>query len=114
MTEACALTLRAGDKNIREKLHLHLLETAALAGFTAPTGGVEGERAGAKTPRLGVWGGGKQASDVVIGFNVGHRIGARRAPNGRLIDHNYLVDQVPALDGTACPWCTDSSAAGLV
>src|SRR5207245_11805918 len=82
MAEACALAIRAGDKNIREKLHLHLLETTALAGFAAPTGRIEGERAGAKTPRLGLWRGGKQASDMVVGFDIGHRIGARRAPNG--------------------------------
>src|SRR5919197_653069 len=98
MAEACALALRAGDENIREKLHLHLLETTALAGFAAPAGGVEGERAGAKTPRLGVWRGGKQASDMVVGFDVGYRIGAWRAPNGRLIDHDDLVNQVASLD----------------
>src|SRR5262245_51319597 len=103
MAEARALALWASDKNIREKLHLHLLETTALAGFAAPTGGVEGKRAGAKTPHLGVWRGGKQASDLVIGFDVGHRIGARRAPNRRLIDHDHLVDEVPSLNGTACP-----------
>src|SRR5262245_50908312 len=114
MAEACALTFWAGDKNIRQKLHLHLLETAALTGFAASTGGVEGERAGAKTTRLGVWGSGKQTSDMVIGLDVGHRIGARRAPNGGLIDHDDFVDQVPALDGTARPWRTDSTATGLL
>ena len=114
MAEARALTLRAGDKNIREKLHLHLLEATALAGFTAPTGGIEGKRAGAKAACLGLWRSGKQAPDMVVGFDIGHRIGARRAPNGRLIDHDHRVDQVPALDGTACPWRTDGHAAGLL
>src|SRR4029450_6918031 len=101
MAEACALTLRAGDKNIREKLHLYLLEPTALAGFAAPTGGIEGERAGAKTPRLGIWRSGKQASDMVVGFDVGHRIGTRRAPNGGLIHHDHLVNRAPSRGGAA-------------
>src|SRR6266498_1978911 len=114
MAEACPFTLRAGNKNIREKLHLHLLKATPLAGFTAPTGGVEGEGAGAKTTGLGVWCRGKQTSDMVVGFDIGHRIGTRRAPNGRLIDHHHRIDQVAPLDSTAGPRQADSYPPGLL
>ena len=112
--EARSLTLRAGHENVREKLHLHLLEATALAGFAAPAGRIEGERAGTQTVRLGLWSGSKQPPDMIVGFDIGHRVGARRAPNRRLIDHHHRVNQVSSLDGAAGPRRADGHAPGLL
>src|SRR5262249_49813028 len=112
--EARPLTLWAGHENIREKLHLYLLEATALAGLAAPARRIKGERAGTQTVCLGLWSGSKQPSDMVVGFDIGHRVGARRAPNRRLIDHHHGVDQIPTLDGAAGSRRADGHAPGLL
>ncbi len=93
---ARALALVADQLDIGQELHLDGDGAVALAGLAAAAGDVEGEMAGGVAAPLGLFGGGEEAADEVEGLDVGDRIRARRAADGRLVDHHGLADQLGA------------------
>ena len=95
--EARAFALVADQLDIGQKLHLHRDGAVALAGFAASARNVEREMAGGVAALFGFARGGEQRADQVEGLDVGHRVGARRAADGRLVDHDGLADRLGAL-----------------
>ena len=93
---ARALALLADQLHVGQKLHLHGDRAVALAGFAAAARNVEGKMAGGVAALLGFASGGEQGADQVEGLDVGHRIGARRAADGRLVDHDRSSDALGA------------------
>ena len=85
---ARALALFAHQLDVGQELHLDGHRAIALADLAAAAGDVEGEVAGGISALLGLARGGEQGADCVERLDVGHRVGARRAPDGRLIDHD--------------------------
>ena len=91
-------------------MHLYLQNAAALAGFAAAALDVKAETSGAIAAHLGVLRVGKQRSNVPEHTGISGRVGARCAPNGRLVDADDLVHPLHALDGFALA----GAAAGTV
>ena len=96
--EARAFAFVADQLDVGQKLHFDGDGAVALAGFAAAAGDVEREVAGGIAALFGLAGGGKELADGVEHFDISHRIGARRAADGRLIDHDGFADRLGALD----------------
>src|SRR5690606_4494803 len=97
---ALALADVAGHVHVRQEVHLDLDQAVALAGLAAATTHVEAEasrRVAART-RLGHLG--EQLAQRREQPGVGGRVAARRAPDRRLVDVHYLVEQVEAFHRT--------------
>ena len=82
----------AGDVHVGQEVHLDLDLSAALAVFTAAALDVEREAARLVAARLGFGERGEQVADGSEEPDVGGRVGARRAADGRLVDVDHLVD----------------------
>ena len=83
---------RADYVQIGQELHLDFLHALPLA-FLAPAPfHVEAEAAGLVAALLGLARAGEHFAYFVKNAQVGGRIAPRRAANGRLIDHDNLVD----------------------
>ena len=82
-------------------MHLDLQNAAALTGFAAAALDVEAEPPGTVATHFGVLRVGKQRADIPEHAGVGGRVGARRAPDGRLVNANDLVHPLHALNGFA-------------
>ena len=95
---ARALAFFADQFDVGQKLHFDGDGAIALAGFAAASGDIEREVAGGEAALLGLGQRGKQFADGVEGLDVGDGIGARRAPDGRLVDQNHFVDVVVAFE----------------
>ena len=80
-------------------MHFNLQNTVALAGFATPALDVEGKTAGVKATHLTVGQRGKNLTDIGKQSRIGGRIGAGRAADGRLVNHNHLVQIFYALNG---------------
>ena len=93
---ARALALLADQLHVGQELHLHRDRAVALAGFAAAAGNVEGEMSRGVAALLALRQRGEQLADGVERLDVGHRIGARRAADGRLIDQHDFVDPLRA------------------
>ena len=89
----------AGNVDIRQEVHLDLELPVAGAGLAASAADVEAEAPVRVAARLGVGRGGEQVADVVEQVGVGRGVGARRAPDGGLVDADDLVEILLALDG---------------
>jgi hypothetical protein len=88
----------AGHVDRRQEIHLDLDHAVALAMLAAAALHVEAEPA---RPVAAHARGGQlreEIADRVERAGVGERIGARRAPDRRLVDDDGLVDQVEAVD----------------
>ncbi len=59
---------------------------------------VEGERARPVAPRARQCFIREQGAQLVEGFDIRHRIGARRAPDGRLVDQDDVLEVLPPLE----------------
>src|SRR5437764_14188514 len=96
---ALALAHLTGDVDVGQEMHLDLLDTGTLAGFTAAALDVEGEPAGlvAANARLGHVG--KELADGSKQAGIGGGVGARRAADRRLVDVDDLIQVVQARDG---------------
>ena len=105
-----ALTDITGHVDIRQEMHLDLQDTAALAGFTAAALDVEAEPSRAVPAHLGILRAGKQRADISKHAGIGGGVGARRAPDGRLINTDDLVHPFHALHFLAL----SGTAAGTV
>ena len=95
--EARAFALFADQFDVGQELHLDRDGAIALAGFAAAAGNVEREMSGGVAALFGFAGGGEEGADQVEGLDVGDRIGARRAADGRLIDHHRAWRCAPRL-----------------
>src|SRR5262249_34004325 len=95
---AHALAFLADELDVGEELHLNGDGAVALADFAAAAGDVEREVTRGVTAPLTLGLRGKDFADRVEGLDIGHRVGAGRPADGRLIDQHDLVDPFPALD----------------
>src|SRR5215470_4242257 len=76
---ALTLALVTSDVDVRQKVHLDLDDTVALAGLAPPAFDIEGEPPGVVAARLGFGQPREPLPDRREGARVGGRIGTRRA-----------------------------------
>src|SRR5256885_378380 len=93
---ALAMADFAGHIDIGQEVHFDLDDTLTPTGFTAPAFDVEGEAPRLVTSNARLWHMGKEFADTCEGVGIGRRVGARRTPNRRLIDINYLIQILQA------------------
>ena len=98
---ALALANLAGHVDIGQEVHLDLELTVARAGLAPAAADIEAEAARTVAARLRVRGRGEEVADVVEEIRIGRGVGARRAPDGALVDADDLVEEFLALDGAA-------------
>ena len=89
--EAPTATLRAGDEDIGEELHLHLFKSGPLAGLTPASCHIERKVAGLETSGPGFSGIGHKLSNRVQGLGVGEQVGTGRATDGPLVHHDHII-----------------------
>src|SRR5947209_19030038 len=89
--EARALALLADQFHVGEELHLDRHRAVALAHVAAPARHVEGEVRGVEALRLRVARLREDLADGVVGLDVGDRVRARRATDGRLVNEYNVV-----------------------
>ena len=88
----------AGHPHVSQKIHVEADRAVALAGLAPPSGHIEAEAARLPAPFLGVGQHREQVADVVPDLHVGRRITPWRAADGRLVDHDHLVELFGARD----------------
>ena len=88
----------AGHVDVRQEVHLDLDLAVALAGLAAAAGDVEREAPGAVAARAALRQRREEGAQVVPEPDVGGRVGARGAADGRLVDVDDLVDELDALE----------------
>ena len=88
----------AGHVDVRQEVHLDLDLAVALAGLAAASRHVEAEAPRAVAARLRLRNAREERPQVVPEPNIGGRVGARRAPDGRLVDIDDLIDLVEPLE----------------
>src|SRR5690606_16469076 len=93
---AFALADIAGDVDVRQEVHLDLDDAVALAGFAAAALDVEREAPGRIAARLRFRQAGEPVADRGEGAGIGRGVRARRAPDGRLVDVDHLVEMFEA------------------
>ena len=98
--EALSFAIRTQNEHIGKKLHFHLFETFALAGFAASTGHIKGEVTGTEIAGLRCGGICQQPANRIQGFGVGQRIGPRGAADGPLVDQHDIINMIHSLDGS--------------
>ena len=79
-------------------MHLDGQDAAALAGLAPAALDIEAEPSRAIAAHLGVLCVGKQAANVPEYTGIGGRVGARGAPDGRLVNADDLIDPLHALN----------------
>ena len=95
---ALAFAFLTLDIDVRQEMHLDLDQAVALAGLAPPALDVERKTARLVASGLGLGQAGEPIANGTEGAGVGRRVGARRAPDRRLVDIDDLVDEVEALD----------------
>src|SRR3954454_24015390 len=93
-----AVTDRASNPNVGQKIHLEAIRAVAFAGFATAALHIEAEAAWLVSAALRLGKLRVQAADVVEEFNVRARIRPRRSANRRLVDDDELVELVDAFD----------------
>ena len=88
----------ARDVDVRQKVHFDFDDPVALTGLAAAALDVEREPSGAEAAHLGVLRGGVKLADVGEYAGIRRRVGARRAPDGGLIDLDHLVERLNPAD----------------
>ena len=83
---AFAITVRAGDIEVGEELHLDFFEAVPGAAVTAAGPGVKGKEAGGEIEGLRFGGEGEKLADGIEGTEKDRWGGARGAGDGGLID----------------------------
>ena len=81
----------AFDIHVGEKVHLDFFHSVALARLAAPAFHIEGKPAALIAAHARRGQPGKEIADAAECAGVSHGIAARRAADGRLIDHDRLV-----------------------
>ena len=110
--------VRAGDVDVREKLHLDPLEPVAAARLAAAAGRVERKVPGSEAAAARLGGVRQQRADRLEGLGVGQGVGARRAADRALVHEHHLVDVRQPLDPGVAPGAplgvAERAAHGLV
>ena len=96
--EAMAVANRAGDPHIGQKIHFQAIRAVPFASLAAAAGDVEAEPARLVTAGFRFRQFREQIANIVGQFDVGGRIGARRAADRRLIDGDQFVEMLQPLD----------------
>ena len=94
---ARAAAFLAGQLHVGEELHLDGDGAVAFADVAASAGNIEGEVSGGVAAALGFGLRGEELADSVEGLDVGHRVRARRASDGVLVNENDVVQALDAL-----------------
>src|SRR5215470_9114237 len=89
-----AIALGTTQVDVREKLHLHVLEAVAAAGRTAAVAGVEAESTAGVLALLRRGFRGVERADGIECAYVACRVGTGRAADRVLIDHDDIVDEL--------------------
>ena len=89
----------AGHINIRQKVHFYLDDAIALACLAATALDIKGEAPRRKAAHFRIGGGSIQLPNIGKDTGIGRRIGARRAPDRRLVNVDHLVQMFDAFDG---------------
>ena len=89
---------RAGDPHVGQEVHLQAVRAVSFAGLAAPAGHVETEAAGLVAAGLGLGQLRVEMADVVEELDVGGRVRAGRAADGRLVDGDHLVEMFEPFD----------------
>src|SRR5438046_4013893 len=90
--ETAIFANRTSHPDIRQEIHLQAIRAVAFACLAAATGSIETEPPGLVAANLSLGQLREQGTNLIKHFNVRRGVGARRAPDGRLIDVDYLVD----------------------
>ena len=93
-----AVAIRTTQIHIRQKLHLHMLESIAAARRTATVAAVEAERTDRVVALFGERLGCKEFADDVERAYITCRVGTCGATDGRLIDHHDIADVLDTLE----------------
>ena len=93
----------AGNVDVRQEVHLDLDLAIAFAGLAAPARNVEAEAAGTVAARAALGRAGEQGAQIVPEADVGGRVGAWRAADGRLVHVDDLVNLVDAREPLVLP-----------
>ena len=93
---AAALAHVTGNVHIRQEVHLDFEQAVTRTRLAAAALDIERETARAVAARLGIRRLGKQFADVVEHPRVGCRVGARCAPDGRLVNVDDLIQILDA------------------
>lgn len=114
---ARAMAGRAGRVDAGQEQQLDEDEALALAFRAAPLGDVEREAPGIVAPCLGLRRGREQPAHMVEQAGIGRQVGARRAPDRFLVDHDQagdLVKAVPPFSPTISPATVATGASASV
>ncbi len=95
---AFAVADLAGHVNIRHEVHFDLEQPVAGAGLAPPALHVEGEAVLLVAANLGLRQLGEHPANHIEQASVGGGIGARRPPDGRLVDVDDLVQLLHAVN----------------
>src|SRR5215468_2681802 len=96
--EPGAFALLANQLDVGQELHLDGDSPVALAHVAPPARNVEREMAGVVASRLGLARRGEGFADRVVDLDIGHRIRPRGAPDRRLVDEDYVIDEFAAVE----------------
>ena len=107
------LAFLANQFDVGEKLHLNRDGAVALTGLAAAAWNVERKMPGGKSTLLRLRQGSEQIADAIERLDVGHRVRARRASDGRLIHQHDVVQIVRTLDAVPV-WSGRLAAIGLL
>src|SRR5262249_24424673 len=97
-SEAATLAHRARDPDVGQEVHLEAIRAVAVAGFAAATRDIEAEPARAVSLGIRLREQREQVANLVENLDVSRRVGARCAPDGRLIDIDHFIELVESLD----------------
>src|SRR5690349_19365335 len=92
------LALFANQFHVREELHFDDDGSVSLPGFAAPAGNVERKMSCGKAALMRFRSARKQVANAIERLDVSHGVRSRRAPDGRLINQNNLVNELFTLD----------------
>ena len=95
-----AVALLAGQLDVGQELHLHGHRAVTLAGIASAARHVEGKVPRRERKPLGLRLRGKELPHQIEAFDVGNRVGARRAPDGRLVHQNHVIEALNARQGS--------------
>ena len=93
-----AFAILADQFHVGQKLHFHGDRAIAGAGFAAAAGNVERKMSGGVAMLLGLGKGSEELANRIECLDVGHRIGARSASDGRLIHQLHLIKPLLAFE----------------
>ena len=98
--KAPALALRAFDRGVFHEIHVHPHRAHAVAIGAGAFCHIEAEMAGVKAAQFAFGQFGKEIADIVEQFDIGRRIRARRAADGRLVDGDHFVEMIEPSNGS--------------